>query len=630
MISTNPNAVPRIADYALLGDCRSCALVSRTGSIDWFCAPRFDANAMFAALLGTEGNGFWRIAPTGGAGTPARRYRGDTMILETDWTVGGGRARVTDCMPIGSSGTSLLRVVEGLEGSVTFDVELVMRFDYGRTIPWVRRLGVDGLTAISGPDMLVLRGTADFRNEDMRTRATVTVGPGERHVFCLAHQLSWAPVEDGFDPDAALEETEAYWSAFAARCPEVDDLTQIVRRSLLTLKALTYAPTGGMVAAATTSLPETIGGGRNWDYRYCWLRDSSMMLMAFLELGYDDEAVRWRDWLLRAVAGDPSQMQIMYGLAGERTLVEWEAGWLPGFRDSAPVRIGNAAAGQFQLDVYGEVSEMLAMAREGGLTSHGEAGNLLGTFLPFLEDHWSDPDDGIWEMRGERRQYVHSKVLAWVAFDRAARQEDMAEEDRAHWRAVADAIHADVCEKGYDAEAETFVQSYGATAVDASLLQLVLTGFLPPEDPRAIGTVAAVERHLVKDGFVARYDTGATDDGVSSGEEGAFLICTFWLIDAYVLMGRTEDARRLYGKMAGLLERRGAAVGGVRPRDGRDAGQLPSGVQPCGSDPFGHEPVARRGPRGQARGGGRARGDGRAAGVSRTAPMRFRCPVGPY
>lgn len=585
-LNADPNAaanvVPRISDYALLGDCRSCALVSRSGSVDWFCAPRFDGNAVFAALLGTEVNGFWRIAPSGGSGIPERRYKGDTMILETDWTVGEARARVTDLMPTGSSGTSLLRVVEGLEGSVTFDVELVMRFDYGRTIPWVRRLGDDSLTATSGPDMLVLRGTAELRNEDMRTRATVTVGPGERHVFRLSHQLSWAPVEDGFDAKAALAETATFWSDYAARCPEIDGLTHIVRRSLLTLKALTYAPTGGMVAAATTSLPETIGGGRNWDYRYCWLRDSSMMLMAFLELGYDEEAARWRDWLLRAVAGDPSQMQIMYGLAGERTLVEWEADWLPGFRDSKPVRIGNAAADQFQLDVYGEVSEMLAMAREGGLEKHPEAGNLLAAFLPFLEAHWGDPDDGIWEMRGERRHYVHSKVLAWVAFDRAAREEDMAEADRAHWRRVADAIHADVCEKGYDAEEGTFVQFYGGTSLDASLLQIVLTGFLPPDDPRAVGTVAAVERHLTKDGFVARYDAGATDDGVSAGEEGAFLICTFWLIDAYVLMGRMDEARALYMKMAGLLNDVGLLSEEYDPVAGEMLGNFPQAFSHVG------------------------------------------------
>ncbi|EKE43816.1 glycosyl hydrolase, family 15 [Oceaniovalibus guishaninsula JLT2003] len=573
---------PCIEDYALLGDCRSAALVSKDGSVDWFCVPRFDSGAVFAAILGDVENGRWKIAPSGPDATAHRAYRPGTMVLETEWTTPQGRARVVDFMPVGGAGPALVRMVEGIEGEVTFDLDLVMRFDYGLTVPWVRTVDDTTMTATSGATMLSLRCNVEMKNVNMHSRARFAVRPGKEQVFCLAYQISWEPLADPFDPLKALDDTAGFWRDFAGRCPRVDGWTELVERSLLTLKALTFAPTGGMVAAPTTSLPETIGGGRNWDYRYCWLRDSSMMLMAFLELGYLDEAVKWRDWLLRAIAGDPAQTQIMYGVAGERITVEWEADWLAGFRDSRPVRIGNAAADQLQLDVYGEVAEMLNMAREGGLKSHDEAENLIETFLPYLERSWHLPDDGIWETRSERQHYVHSKVMCWVAFDRGSRQKEAPPEKRAHWREVARRIHAEVCKKGFDKAENTFVQSYGSKAVDASLLQIALTGFLPADDPRVAGTVAAIERHLMPDGLVMRYDATATDDGVSTDEEGTFLICTFWLIDTYVLMGRREDARRLFDRVSALVNDVGLLAEEYDTKTGRMLGNFPQAFSHVG------------------------------------------------
>ena len=584
-MAAGPRRVRRIGDYALLGDGHTAALVGIDGSVDWLCLPRFDSGAVFAALLGDDENGHWRIAPREPGARASRAYRPGTLILETVWRAEGGTARVIDFMTPYDGHADVVRIVEGMEGRVAFDLDLTMRLDYGRTVPWVRSAGPGILTAVAGPHMMILRATAEIVGQDMHSRARFDVGPGERHVFRLTHQDSWLPLDDEVDPVAALDHAHRFWTGFSEGCPPAGRWSEAVRRSLITLKALIYEPTGGIVAAPTTSLPETPGGTRNWDYRYCWLRDASLTLMAFLELGHIGEATAWRDWLLRAVAGDPRQMQIMYGVAGERALVEWEAGWLPGFRGSRPVRIGNAAAEQFQLDVYGEVAEMLVMARRAGMAPHPDAPNLLGAILPFLETAWREPDDGIWEMRAERRHFVHSKVMAWVAFDRAAALEAEAGDPEglaARWRAAADAIHADVCEKGFSAQENSFVQSYGSRAIDASLLHIVLTGFLPPDDPRAVGTVEAVERHLVRGGFVERYDVEASDDGVSRAEEGAFLICTFWLVDALVLIGRRDDAEALFERAVGVANDVGLLAEEYDPVSGEMLGNFPQAFSHVG------------------------------------------------
>jgi GH15 family glucan-1,4-alpha-glucosidase len=543
----------------MIGNCHSAALVSRRGAIEWLCFPRFDSPAVFAALLGDASNGHWTIAPSDPGAEVSRRYRPGTLILETTFRTGAGVATVTDFMFLHQGRAGLVRIVAGTEGAVEFDLELIMRFDYGRTVPWVTRLDDGLMTAVSGADLLMLQTPVPLENRDMRTTGRFTVEAGERRAFSLLHQESFVALHAPVDPEAELEATAAFWTAFSSRCPVVGPWTEDVRRSLITLKALIYAPTGGRVAAATTSLPEWIGGTRNWDYRYCWLRDSAFTLMAFMDLGFYEEAEAWRDWLLRAVVGDPSQMQIMYGVAGERTLIEWEATWLAGFRGSRPVRIGNAASGQVQLDVYGEVAEMLVLAAKGGIRPHPHAPGLAKAILPFLETIWRAPDEGIWEVRGGRRQFVHSKVMAWVAFERAATlaagdaegaaRRGIEPADVKRWRALADEIHAEVCANGYDAELGSFVQSYGAKTIDASLLQIALTGFLPPDDPRVVGTVRAVESHLLRDGFVARYDAAVADDGIAGVQEGTFLFCSFWLIDAYVLLGRHDDALALFERL---------------------------------------------------------------------------------
>ncbi len=576
--------VRRIEDYALIGNCRTAALISRRGDVDWFCVPRFDGGAVFAALLGDGNNGRWTLAPDDETATATRAYVDGTLILRTEWRTATGAATVTDLMPIDGDTSDLIRIVEGVEGTVSFASHLRMRFDYGRTVPWVRSLDDNTLTAIAGPNMIVFRAGVPFENADMQTVARFEVTAGERRNFCLTHQVSWYPVRDGLDIDTVLAETTDRWRRFSDACPPAGPYTEMVRRSIITLKALTYAATGGIVAAATTSLPETIGGGRNWDYRYCWIRDSAMTLMAFIELGYLDEAAAWRDWLMRAAAGDPSQMQIMYGVAGERQLVEWTSDWLPGFRASAPVRIGNAAAGQFQLDVFGNIAEAMTMGIRGGLPNHPEQRGLSNALLRFLEANWRRPDDGIWETRGERRQFVHSKVMAWVTFDRASTiiAEAGRAEEAAQWRDIADEIHAEVCEKGFDAELNSFVQSYGSKAIDASLLQIALTGFLPPEDPRVAGTVAAIETTLMRSGLVERYDAEATDDGVATSEEGTFLICSFWLIDAYVLLGRRDEAVTLFEKVAGLANDVGLLAEEYDPAAGIMLGNFPQAFSHVG------------------------------------------------
>ncbi len=574
-----------IEDYALLGDGRTAALVGKDGSVDWLCLPRFDSGAVFAALLGDSDNGRWCIAPSNPDAQMSRAYRSNTLILETECRTSGGVARIIDFMTPRGDRAELVRIVAGDEGRVEFDLDLTMRPDYGRTMPWVRRGEDCVLTAISGPDMLVLRAPVRIDNADMRSTANFSVKAGERIRFSLTHQQSWLPLPCEIDLEAALENTETFWTGFAGHCPEVGKWTEPVRRSLITLKALIYQPTGGIVAAPTTSLPETVGGGRNWDYRYCWLRDSSLTLMAFLELGYMDEAAAWRDWLFRAIAGDPAQMQIMYGVGGERTLIEWEVDWLPGFRGSKPVRIGNAAAGQFQVDVYGEVSEILTLARRNGLEDHCDAKGISGAFLPYLSEAWRKPDDGIWEMRGERQHYVHSKIMAWVAFDRQARllaDNGGDDDDCARWRSIAAEIHEDVCTKGYDEELGSFVQSYGSKTVDASLLHVALTGFLPPDDPRVAGTVKAIEERLSRDGFVARYDTANGTDGVSDAAEGAFLICTFWLVDTLVLLGRRDEAEALFEKAIALCNDVGLLAEQFDPVEGILLGNFPQAFSHVG------------------------------------------------
>ena len=544
----------RIEDYALIGDCHTAALVSKAGSIDWLCLPRFDSSAVFASLLGSEDNGSWRIAPTAGDATTSRQYRQDTLILETTFETATGVATLVDFMPIGGNGRELVRIVIGEKGEVEFDLDLAFRFDYGRSIPWVEKLDDETITATAGPDLLALRSSLNLHGEDMRTKGLFVVRAGERHSFSLTHQPSHLPLEPAKNVETRLTVTEEFWTDFSSRCPDVGEWTEDVKRSLITLKALTYQPTGGIVAAATTSLPERLGAERNWDYRYCWLRDSSLTLMAFVELGYFEEAEAWRNWLMRAVAGDPAQTQIMYGVAGERQLVEWEVSWLEGFEGSKPVRVGNAASDQFQLDVYGEVAEVLFLAAKGGLTPHPRQMALSSAITDHLETVWREPDDGIWEVRGGRRQFVHSKVMAWVAFDRAAKR-DKASGEEERWkkyRKIADEIHAEVCSKGFDEELGSFVQFYGSKAVDASLLLIALSGFLPANDPRVEGTVRAIETRLLHHGLLRRYDTGNSSDGLSAEAEGTFLICSFMLADVYDMLGRRNEAFRLFERLRNL------------------------------------------------------------------------------
>lgn len=574
----------RIEDYALIGDCETVALVSRTGSIDWLCFPRFDSGACFAALLGTVENGRWYIAPRDPDARVTRRYRPDTLILETTFETADGVATLIDFMPPRDGASDLVRLVVGERGRVEFDTDFVVRFDYGRTVPWVTRDQDGSICAVAGPDRLTLVTPVALDGEDLHTGGTFRVSAGERIPFVLTYGPSNGPRPAHQDVEAVLADTQAYWQDFAARCPPVGPWTAAVKRSLITLKALTYAPTGGIVAAATTSLPEQLGGERNWDYRYCWLRDATMTLMAFMKLGYYDEASAWREWLMRAIAGAPDQIQIMYGVAGERQLLEWEVPWLRGFGDSRPVRVGNAAADQLQLDVFGEVADAMAQALKGGLPPHPRSPAIRSVTLPFLEQAWRQPDEGIWEVRGGRQHFTHSKVMAWVAFDRAATLATNAEggsEIAARWRSVADAIHADVCAKAYDEELASFVQAYGSKTIDASVLQIPLVGFLPADDPRVVGTVAAVEKWLVRDGLVLRYRTELTDDGLPPGE-GAFLACSFWLADVLVLQERFEDARRLFDRLTGLCNDVGLLAEEYDPVAGRMLGNFPQAFSHVG------------------------------------------------
>ncbi|MGX4692991.1 glycoside hydrolase family 15 protein [Streptomyces sp. JNUCC 63] len=548
---------PRIEDYALIGDEQTAALVGRDGSVDWLCLPRFDSGACFARLLGDEDNGHWRIAPKGATGPCARRaYRPDTLVLDTEWDTPDGSVRVTDLMPQRDRAPDLVRIVEGLSGRVTVRSTLRLRFDYGSIVPWMRRS--DGhRVAVAGPDSAWLRSEPPVRTwgEHFRTHAEFTVAAGEKVAFVLTWHPSHDPRPPLIDPYEALEHSVEDWRAWAARCRYDGPHRDAVVRSLITLKALTYAPTGGIVAAPTTSLPEELGGVRNWDYRYCWLRDSTLTLGALLSAGYQEEAEAWRNWLLRAVAGNPADLQIMYGLAGERRLPEYELPWLSGFAGSAPVRVGNDAVRQLQLDVYGEVMDSLSLARRSGLSAKPHIWSMQCALLTFLRGAWWQPDEGLWEVRGGRRHFVHSKVMVWVAADRAVRtleENPSLRGDLDGWRALREDVHREVCEKGYDAERNTFTQSYGSRELDAALLLIPRVGFLPPDDPRVVGTVDAIRAELGEGGLVRRYSTDTTNvDGLPGGE-GTFLVCSFWLADALHMTGRTKEARELFERLVGL------------------------------------------------------------------------------
>ncbi len=566
----------RIEDYALIGDCEAAALVARSGSIDWLCWPRFDSDACFAALLGREEHGRWLIAPRDAEARVRRRYRPNTLILETRFECGEGAATLVDFMPVGDGSSNLVRLVVGERGRVTMCTELVLRFGYGAIVPWVTRLDDGTLRAVAGPDMVVLRTPVHLKGQNMRTVGEFAVAAGETVPFVLTYGGSHAPPPEPLDPKSALDATEGFWTEWSKKCRPSGHCTDAVMRSLITLKALTYWPTGGLVAAPTASLPEHLGGSRNWDYRFCWLRDATLTLLALMNAGFSDEAQAWREWLLRAVAGSPEQVQIMYGIAGERRLTEWEAPWLPGYEGSSPVRIGNSAYRQRQLDVFGEVMDALHQARRNGLAASESGWALQQAFLSHLEGIWTEPDEGIWEVRDGSKHFTYSKVMAWVAFDRAIRsaEEFGLEGPLDRWRAIAAAIHADVCRRGFDRELGSFVQSYEGRQLDASLLLLPSVGFLPPDDPRVRGTLQAIERRLMVDGLVVRYDTAETRDGLPPGE-GAFLACSFWLVDAYILQHRWRDARVLFDRLMELRNDVGLLSEEYDPRSGRLVGNFP-------------------------------------------------------
>jgi GH15 family glucan-1,4-alpha-glucosidase len=566
----------RIEDYALIGDLQTAALVERGGSVDWLCFPRFDSAACFAALLGGPEHGRWLLAPVGDA-TASRRYLHDTLVLETTWDTPDGVVRVFDFMPPRGKAPDIVRIVEGVEGSVRMRSELVIRFGYGEVVPWVRHVG-DARIAVGGPDALSFRTPAPTRGENMQTVSEVTVEEGERVPFVLTWYPSHEEPPDRVDADVALAETESFWRDWNARSKlELPaEWRDVIQRSLMVLKALTYAPTGGIVAAPTTSLPERIGGVRNSDYRYCWLRDATLTLLALLHADYADEAREWRRWLLRAVAGDPADLQIMYGVAGERRLPEFELPWLPGYEGSAPVRIGNAASEQLQVDVFGEVMDALYQARAHGIAKESPAWQLQRALLDHLERIWADPDEGIWEIRGAPRHFVHSKVMAWVAFDRAVRtvEEQGLAGPVDRWRKLCEQIHAEVCDRGFDASLGSYVQSNGSHELDASLLLIPLVGFLAADDPRVQGTVEAVERELLRDGLVRRYRTREDVDGLPAGE-GVFLPCSFWLVDCYELLGRHDEAHALFDRLAGLANDVGLLAEEYDPEAKRLLGNFP-------------------------------------------------------
>jgi GH15 family glucan-1,4-alpha-glucosidase len=544
----------RIEDYALIANCSTAALVGRDGAMEWLCVPRFDSAACFAALLGHSNNGTWLIQPCRENYTVRRCYRGATMILETIFTTSEGEVALIDAIILGRPDTHVVRRVEGRIGRVAMRIFLKLRFDYGATTPWVTQAETTcGIIAIAGPNVVALRGPVELHGEDMATNGSFEVCAGESATFVLGHGMSHLPPPAPIDGDAALAATEAAWHEWSDKCSYDGPWKADVRRSLRVLKSLTYGPTGGIVAAPTTSLPEQPGGVRNWDYRYCWLRDATLTLMALMGGGYYDEAQAWRDWLHRSVAGNADELQIMYGVAGERQLLEWEAKWLPGYGGAKPVRIGNAAAEQLQLDVYGEVMHALHLARGHGLAAPPSAWTLQVNLMEHLEKIWRQPDEGIWEVRGGARHFVHSKVMAWVAFDRSVQDIDQYGllGPRERWAALRQTLHDEICTLGFNIELNSFVQSYGCTELDASLLVIPLVGFLPPDDERVRGTIAAVERNLCMDNFVLRYRTEALTDGLPPGE-AAFLPCSFWLVDNYTQQGRIGEASAMFERLLAL------------------------------------------------------------------------------
>jgi GH15 family glucan-1,4-alpha-glucosidase len=574
----------RIEDYALIGDCETAALVSRNGSIDWLCWPRFDSAACFAALLGDANNGRWQIAPAEASASSRsvrvqRRYLTDTLILETEFiTADGSAAVLVDFMPLreGRLSSHLVRLVVGKRGTVPMRTELIVRFGYGGSIPWVTQSDAGELLAIAGPDLIVLRTLVELRGEGFTTVGDFLVSAGQQVSFVLSYGQSHSALPEPVDPVMALRSTKEFWQSWASRRRSTEHPDGIVTRSLITLKALTYAPTGGIVAAPTTSLPEQLGGQRNWDYRFCWLRDATLTLLALMNAGYYEEARAWRDWLLRAAAGSPADIQIMYGVAGERWLAEREVPWVGGYEGSKPVRIGNAAADQLQLDVFGEVADALHHARVGGIQHLGAAWDFGRALLAHLEKVWRSPDEGIWEVRGGRRQFTYSKVMAWVAFDRGIKGVEMfgMRGPVERWRRVRAEIHEEVCRRAFNPTLGAFAQSYESDQMDASALLIPQVGFLPPDDPRVLGTIRAVEQKLLRGGFVLRYDTGAMDDGLPPGE-GAFIPCSFWLADAYVLTGRLAAAQRLFDRLVGLCNDVGLLAEEYEPSARRAVGNFP-------------------------------------------------------
>jgi GH15 family glucan-1,4-alpha-glucosidase len=565
-----------IEDYALIGDLGTAALVGRDGSIDWLCWPRFDSDACFAALLGGPEHGRWQIAPKGKITLTRRRYQPDTLVLETTFETVEGQVTVIDFMPPREGASHIVRLVRGDKGHVTMCGELVMRFGYGAVVPWVIRLDDRTIRAVAGPDMILIRSDVRLRGENMRTVGEFTVAAGQTKSFILTYAPSHRPPPPAPDPQQALRATQDYWTQWTARGKADGPWADAVRRSLITLKALTFAPTGGIVAAPTTSLPEQLGGPRNWDYRFCWLRDATLTLLSLMNAGYYEEARAWRDWLLRAVAGSPRQMQVMYGIAGERRLTEWEAPWLPGYEKSVPVRIGNAAHSQLQLDVFGELMDALHQARQGDIVSSESGWDVQLEFLKHLEKIWIKPDEGIWEVRGGPQHFTYSKAMAWVAFDRAIKSAETygLKAPLPEWKKTCAAIHDDVCRHGFNDKLGSFVRAYGSCDLDASLLLLPAVGFLPPEDPRIRGTIEAVERSLMVDGLVLRYDTLRTGDGLPAGE-GVFLACSFWLVDAYLMLGRRDDAVRLFERLLSLRNDLGLLSEQYNPRTRRLVGNFP-------------------------------------------------------
>jgi GH15 family glucan-1,4-alpha-glucosidase len=542
----------RIEQYALIGDTQTAALVADDGSIDWLCVPRFDSGACFAALLGDESHGHWRISPAAGGRATRRAYREGTLVLESEWDTPEGTVRIVDCMPVRDQSVDVVRVVEGVRGRVPMTMELIVRFDYGTVLPWVK--AVDGtIRMVAGPHALCITTPVHLEGKDFQHVAEFTVEEGDHVPFVLAGYPSYEDAPERIDATAAVARTTEFWQQWSASSTYDGDWPDVVQRSLITLKALTYGPTGGIVAAPTTSLPEWIGGVRNWDYRYCWLRDATFTIYSLMTAGYTDEALSFRDWLLRAVAGDPAHLQIMYGAAGERRLSEYEVDWLPGYEGSAPVRVGNAAHQQFQLDVYGEVVDSIHQSRHMGIEEDHFAWDVQLAILDFLESAWEDPDEGIWEVRGGRKDFVHSKVMAWVAFDRAVKgvEEFGLDGPVDRWRDCRDDIMREVCERGFDPERNAFTQSYGSKNLDASTLMIPLVGFLPATDPRMVGTVEAIQRELMTDGFVRRYQSDAGIDGLPPGE-GVFLPCSFWLVDNLELVGRSGEARALFERLIAL------------------------------------------------------------------------------